>query len=438
MNKLIIFKKSKRLKKQNKVSETPGLNVFKNFKIAKRAISLFLILILFLSYSMTSIIPLRYSDIMYTEAATITSLEQQQDNIEKKLAALKKEKEELKNQSKALQGELSWLNDRSNAERKKYEALVEELNSAYTEMQIAFKEAASAQSDVELKQEQYKKRLQVMFEYRNKGTFEMLFDAKDLKSFLANIQFISLIAENDKKVIADLTAAKDDAFLKKKAAQEYSDEMQTFVNKKNKEISDLKKNLNQTKEELNNTKTELQKTEKDEKALLAESNAIAAEIKKLQSSGGYYGGKMVWPTPGYTSISPTNNFGMRLHPIYKYWRMHNGVDIASPFNSKIVACADGKVIIAKTIPGYNPITGNNYGGTNYGNYITIDHGGGVSTIYAHCKLLKVKVGDNVKAGQWIAVTGSTGLSTGAHLHFEVRVNGTPVDPIQEKYLGKKK
>ncbi len=371
-------------------------------------------------------------------AASISSLTEQQDKIEKKLAELKREKEALKNQSKALVGELSWLNSRTATERKKYENLVEELNSAYQEMEDAFAQAKTAQEDVIKKQEQYKKRLQIMFENRNNGTLEMLFDTKDIKGFLANIQFISIIAESDKNVINDLVSAKDDAYLKKQEAEKYSAEIQLFVDKKNKEIDALKKNTSKAQQQLELTQKELDKIQKDEKALLAESNAIAAAIKKLQSTGGYYGGKMVWPTPGYTGINPTNVYGMRLHPIYHYWRMHNGVDINAPFNSKIVAAADGRVIIAKTIPGYNSVSGNNYGGTNYGNYIIIDHGGGISTTYAHCKLLKVKVGDNVKAGQWISITGSTGLSTGAHLHFEVRENGNPVNPLQTKFLGTKK
>lgn len=370
-------------------------------------------------------------------ASTLSSLAEQQEKVEQKIAALKKEKQALKNQSSKLQGELSWLNSKTSEEKAKYESLVDEMNAAYQEMEDALAEAAAAEKTVTEKQAQYKKRLQVMFENRNKSTMEMLFAAEDLKGFLANVQLISIIADNDKKVLDELIAAKDEAYLKRSSAEEYCAEMQKYVDKKNKEIAALKANLNKTQTEIENTKSELAQTEKDEKALLEESNKIAAQIKSLQSSSGYYGGAMTWPTPGYTGINPTNVFGMRLHPIYHTWRMHSGVDINAPFNAKIVAVADGKVIIAKTISGYNSSSGNNYGGSGYGNYIIVDHGGGVASLYGHCKLLKVKVGDNVKAGQWIGVVGSTGLSTGAHLHFEIRENGSPVNPIQKKYLGTK-
>lgn len=369
----------------------------------------------------------------HVQAATISSLTKEQARIEKQIASLKAEKNALNAKNQKLQGELSWLNSRTADERKQYEKLVDELNDAYKEMEASLAKAKLAEDNVKTKQEQYKKRLQTMFENRNKGTLEMLFDAKDLSAFLANVQIISIIADNDKKVLSELNAAKDEAYLKKKEAEEYSEEMQAYVNKKNKEIEALKKNMSQTKTAINDVKSDLSKAEKDEKALVAESNKIGSEIKKLQSTARYYGGSMVWPTPGYPGVG--DNFGMRFHPILKYWRMHNGIDIVSPFNSKIVAVADGKVIVAQTISGYNPVSGNNYGGGGYGNYIIIDHGGGVSTVYAHCKLIKVWSGTTVKAGQWIAVTGSTGLSTGAHLHFEVREGGIPANPLQKKYLG---
>lgn len=371
-------------------------------------------------------------------ATSIADLNDKQDQIEKKIAALKKEKEALSSQSKELKGELEWLNSKTRQERDKYTGLVDELNSAYTEMDLALKEATDADRILTEKQEQYKARLQVMFENRNKGTLEMLFDAKDLTSFLANAQLISIIAENDKDVIGDLNAAKDEAYLKKQAADGYCEEMQTYVDQKKAEIEALKKSISSTTNVLTKTEQDLAEAVRDEKDLQAESEKITKEIKKLQSSMAYYGGTMVWPAPGYTGINPSNTFGMRMHPVYHYMKMHNGVDINAPFNAKIVAVAAGKVIVVDTISGYNPVSGNNFGGSGYGNYIIIDHGGGIATLYAHCKLLKVRTGDIVKAGQWIAVTGSTGLSTGAHLHFEVRENGVPVNPLQKKYLGVKK
>ncbi|SHF30667.1 Murein DD-endopeptidase MepM and murein hydrolase activator NlpD, contain LysM domain [Thermoanaerobacter uzonensis DSM 18761] len=150
---------------------------------------------------------------------------------------------------------------------------------------------------------------------------------------------------------------------------------------------------------------------------------IAGEIK-TSSYGSYEGeaktielsgGKLLWPVPASHTV--TSPFGMRFHPVLKTYRMHTGIDIAANAGDEIVAAADGIVRTA----GY-------YGG--YGNTVIIDHSDGVSTLYAHCSMVLVKLGQIVKKGQKIALVGSTGISTGPHLHFEVRLNNIPMDPMK--------
>ena len=146
---------------------------------------------------------------------------------------------------------------------------------------------------------------------------------------------------------------------------------------------------------------------------------LEAELKRIASSSAtskYMGGTMQWPLPGYYTI--TSPFGMRMHPTLHVRKMHTGVDISgSGVNGKnVVAAADGKVITAGWLGGY-------------GYAVMIDHGGGVVTLYGHSSKLLVKVGDQVKAGQTIMKVGTTGNSTGPHLHFEVRIDGKYVDPL---------
>lgn len=124
------------------------------------------------------------------------------------------------------------------------------------------------------------------------------------------------------------------------------------------------------------------------------------------------GGDRVWPTRGRIS----SRFGMRRHPISGEWRQHDGLDIAAPRGTPIVAALDGVVRSAESRGGY-------------GNVIIIDHGGGVETRYAHCDTLSVRPGERILAGDLIGTVGSTGNSTGAHLHFEVREHGKARDPI---------
>ena len=127
-----------------------------------------------------------------------------------------------------------------------------------------------------------------------------------------------------------------------------------------------------------------------------------------------FGGEgFIWPTPGFYTI--TSPFGYRVHPITGLWRFHGGIDIGAPLGAQTLAVADGTVLIA----GWD---------NSYGNYIILDHGGGVHTLYAHLSQMHVSTGQTIRQGEVIGLVGSTGNSTGPHLHFEVRINGELADP----------
>ena len=153
----------------------------------------------------------------------------------------------------------------------------------------------------------------------------------------------------------------------------------------------------------------------------AEINTIFQQMQALSDMGEYVGGEFLWPLPGYTHI--TSNYGdQREYYANGSWHVdvHTGTDISGSgvYGKPIVAANSGKVYAA---------TWSNYG---YGNYVIIDHGGGRSTLYGHCSSLAVQQGQDVNQGDVIAYVGSTGNSTGPHLHFEVRINGSPVNAMQ--------
>ena len=112
----------------------------------------------------------------------------------------------------------------------------------------------------------------------------------------------------------------------------------------------------------------------------------------------------------------TSGFGMRKHPVFGDYRQHNGVDFYASHGAVVVAADSGTVITST----YN---------SSYGNYVVIAHGGGMTTLYAHLSSRSVSVGDGVSKGQQVGLVGSTGISTGPHLHFEVSVNGTRINPM---------
>lgn len=150
------------------------------------------------------------------------------------------------------------------------------------------------------------------------------------------------------------------------------------------------------------------------KELDRESDQIAAQLQAItaQNLGGRFSGRFIRPVNGRI----TSGFGMRFHPVLRRSRMHAGVDFGAPTGTPIRASAAGTVVQARYMGGY-------------GNTVVIDHGGGFATLYGHCSRLFVRTGQRVTQGQVIAAVGSTGISTGPHLHFEIRINGRPVNPV---------
>ena len=173
-------------------------------------------------------------------------------------------------------------------------------------------------------------------------------------------------------------------------------------------VEQLISNLNRTEKGISKEKIDEYNTR------FAEINAEILAIARDGIDTQYIGGELAWPVPGYTRIS--SKYGMRTHPITGVYKLHTGVDISAPLGANFIAANDGIV----TKAGYN---------SAYGNMVIIDHGGGVSTLYAHGSEILVQVGQVVKRGESILKVGSTGYSTGPHAHFEVRLNGVVTDPM---------
>lgn len=276
--------------------------------------------------------------------------------------------------------------------------------------------------------------------YINGGTSQTYMDALfsgGIVNFVSNYDMIKQIAEYDNNLINEVKETKTSLENQKGQVEtakadivKKDDELKKLKSQKQEKVNKLSAEQKEIQNKIDEYDNEAKKMKKAEVEALAKEKAAAEAAKKKstsstssssRSSGSSSGtvrsgGRFGWPCPSSSRI--TSPYGYRIHPIYGTKKFHSGIDIGASSGSAIVAAESGTVILAST--GYN-------GG--YGNYIILSHGNGYTTRYAHCSSLKVKVGDTVSRGQTIATVGSTGASTGPHLHFEVRINGETQNPV---------
>lgn len=260
-------------------------------------------------------------------------------------------------------------------------------------------------------------RLIAMYEMGKTTYLDMLLSSKSLTEFLSNYYMISEIAKVDQDLIKlfSETKAKVQKLSKSLETKKIILEQSKTVQEEAKIV--LENMLIIQNNKLTNLTTEERALHEQITAYQNELNNIESEIRMLSLANvgaEYVGGIMAWPVPGYTRI--TSQYGMRTHPITGIYKLHTGVDIGAPIGANFVAANDGIVVKA----GYN---------IAYGNMVILDHGGGVQTLYAHGTDILVEVGDTVMQGTSVLSVGSTGYSTGPHAHFEVRVNGICVEPL---------
>ena len=294
-----------------------------------------------------------------------------------------------------------------------------------TEAEIAETEAKLAvlESNYAEQKEAFQKRLVALYETGETKYLDVLLNSKSITSFVSNYYLIGEIAsidndllqtiEKEKIEIADIKAILDSKKADLKQQQETEERTLITLNNTKLQRDNYVLTLTEQEQEIRN----------DIKKYESEINSIESQINLITSGltgGEYSGGLFAWPVPGYYTI--TSPYGTRLHPILKTYRFHSGIDIGAPTGAYIIAANSGTVVESRMMG-------------SYGNAVIIDHGGGYSTLYGHGSELIAKPGDKVNRGDVIMKVGSTGMSTGPHLHFEVRINGKTVNPID--YLGSK-
>lgn len=343
-------------------------------------------------------------------------LEEQQKELQAKIDNAKSEKAKQQAIKNKQSQEINLL--------KKQITVLEERISLM-EQDIAKKEGEIVELTEQIAQnyDLFKKRMRAMYMANNISTLGLVFGADSFSSFLVRSEYIKRVAEHDQALLDNLTTTREK--LKTIKAQLLVDHKELDASKEQVELkkAELDKKLAATIQEIQSISKMEQEFLANKEALQKEMKAVQNEIDAIYASmaksGEYVGGSFTYPVPGYKYIS--SYFGWR----FGGTDYHTGVDFTgSGVNGKsVVASNAGTVTFVKTT--YVP-------GRGYGKYMILDHGGGYSTLYAHLSKINRYVGEYIPKGENIANVGSTGWSTGPHLHFEIRIDGTAQNPL--KYL----
>lgn len=351
----------------------------------------------------------------------IDALEEQRDELKAQREEMQAGIDELKNQQAGVLEQKRALDEQNEVYRQELE-LIEEQVSLYT--RLVDEKAAELEKATADEAEQlaiYKQHVRAMEENGEYTYLSIIFGSKSLSELMANLDMIGEIMEADKRIYDQYTAAREDA---EEIKAEYETTLSALADKQAEyeaekadleaKIAEANDLIAQLEEEINSNYDLYLEVLAQEEALESDIQSMIAEMERQEAANSITStGTYIWPLPGY---SPGSAYGWRMHPIYHEMRFHAGEDIGAPSGTPILAADSG---VATVIPD---------NGNGYGNYIMINHGGGRVTLYAHMSAFAISNGATVSQGQVIGYVGSTGNSTGPHLHFEVRVNGATTDP----------
>ena len=300
---------------------------------------------------------------------------------------------------------------------------LDEVNLKVTELSKAINEIEKSLKLITAKYNSQKslldQRLIAMYEMDETTYLDYMLTSSNLSDFLSTYYLVT-----------ELTAYDIDLLETVKKEKKEIENSKSQIEENKKHLEEQRKVQVKTQVVLENSKlirqnyiAKLSDEERQLQNQIDDYNAQVAQIEKeildlaLKSSFGenYTGGKMIWPIENHYNI--TSPYAMRVHPITKVYKLHTGIDISAPMGTNFQSAAHGMVIKAE----YNRA---------YGNMVIVDHGGGVQTLYAHGSSIEVQVGQVVNAGDTVIKVGSTGYSTGPHAHFEIRINGQTVNPLE--------
>jgi len=356
--------------------------------------------------------------------AAINAAEDEKKELTAGLTNVEKVKKELEKSKANLSAYVQELDNTVAEIQENIESLTNQIAEKEQQITETQAELEAAQDDEARQYEAMQNRLQSLYEQGDYYYLEMLSGSGSFADFLNKLDYIEQLSQYDNNLLieyqgiveyvglckAQLEVEQEVLNQTKEAAEAEQKAMEELIADKQAEIAAYENDISQKEALIAAYEAEIAEQTSVIEALEA---AVAADRESLWGERVYNGGMFCWPAPSYTRIS--DDYGYRQHPILNVQQFHTGVDMASPGGTPILAAYDGMVVQAS----YN---------ASMGNYVMIDHGSGLFTIYMHAQKLMVSAGEEVSRGEQIATVGTTGRSTGNHLHFGVRLNGSYVSP----------
>lgn len=338
---------------------------------------------------------------VYAEEKEITDIK------EKSITETKSELDEVLTNLKSMEEQMKKLQDEIKSVQANIKNIEVKKSKLEKENDKVKEDIKIVQADKEEKNEILNSVIKIKYEQQSIGYLGLLLESKSFSNFFTRLEVVSGVIKNNNAIVDEVRNLEKELVEKNEKLESNIKEVESqklLIEKEKKKLEELVKEKDGEVSKLLELRGKLE----------TEIQVIQAELAAAANGGEYKGGKMVWPVIGHYGIS--SFFGSRIDPISGLASYHKGMDIPAPEGTPVIAANSGIVVRSE----YNP---------SYGNLVVIDHGGGILTYYAHNSKLIAKVGQNVAKGETISEVGTTGYSTGNHLHFEVQVNGTFVDPL---------
>ena len=346
----------------------------------------------------------------------IDRAQQQMEDIGSQAEELAREQQRLAAQQKTLLGEMKVLSGQIAELEKEMENLDVQILEKEEDIEYYVASIEVKMEEVEERNHYLNTRLVQIYQDGDLSLLDVLFESTSLTDFLTRFDLLEKVVENDMDLLIGLRDAKAALEAEKLALEEARavlEEEKEIRQEKSKELNQEWSRQSRMSRELAADMERAKEAEDELNALSKQLEKFVAEVQAKYKEAYMGSGNMAWPVPGHTRIS--SDYGFRIHPIYRVRRFHTGIDIPAPSGTTVIAADTGVVIMATT-----------YGG--FGKTVILDHGGGVASQYSHLVSINVSQGQRVEKGVKVGGVGTTGLSTGNHLHFQIMIDGATVDP----------